>query len=68
MAFSQKVCLRPPESSSRRSSVLLSPREALPISAFAWGGPHILARRGTACSPQARDAQDVELDTRLIAI
>lgn len=66
MAFSQKVCLRPPESSSRRSSVLLSPHEALPISAFAWGGPHILARRGTACRLKARDAQEARFDTRLI--
>jgi hypothetical protein len=47
MAFCQEVRFRPPESSSRRASDVNTPREALPISAFAWGGPHIFARLGT---------------------
>ena len=44
MALCQVARLRPPESSSRRSLDVHSPREALPIFAFAWGGPHLLAR------------------------
>jgi len=46
MALCQSLCLRPPDSSSRRSSDTNIPREALPITAFAWGGPHILAFPG----------------------
>jgi hypothetical protein len=51
MAFCQEFRFRPPESSSRRSSDEISPREALPISAFAWGGPHLLARPGMSGIP-----------------
>jgi hypothetical protein len=48
MALCLEFRVMPPESSSRRSSELNVPREALPITAFAWGGPHILARFGAA--------------------
>jgi hypothetical protein len=52
MALCQEVRLRPPESSSRRSSDLNSPRETLPIDAFAWGESHILARLWVARKSQ----------------
>jgi hypothetical protein len=64
MALCQDFCLRPPDSSSRRSSVMNIPREALPIPAFAWGGPHILAFPGWFGQSRDRTAQAAVIDTR----